>query len=93
MNENTLICTQNVCLQYNYLNYIVSSSTSMVNQLALTILAQACLPALAKTRRSFIAMETGNPYKEGRVGEVSGVHEQGRKSDITVSISRGQSRI
>jgi len=33
----------------------------------LTILAQACLPALAKTRSSFIAKATGSPYKEDGV--------------------------
>lgn len=56
----------------------------------LTSLAQTCRPAVPSTRRSFIAMATGNPYKDCGAGEEGGAQEEGRNSDITVSIRRGQ---
>lgn len=58
----------------------------------LTSLAQACLPVVARTRSSFMALATGSPYVDWSVGEAGTVQEQGRNSDITVSIRRGQSK-
>lgn len=58
----------------------------------LTSLAQACLPVVARTRSSFMALATGSPYADWGVGEAGTVQEQGRNSDITVSIRRGQSK-
>lgn len=57
-----------------------------------TSLAQACLPEVATTLNSFVALASGNPYAEWGGLKDGTVQEVGRNSDNNVSIKRGQSR-
>lgn len=57
-----------------------------------TSLAQACLPEVATTLNSFMALASGNPYAAWGGLKGGAVQEVGRNSDNNVSIKRGQSR-
>lgn len=92
--SNKWKCEKCVCTLHMLLDtfiYTRHNSSLTDSTAALTSLAQACLPEVANTLNSFMALASGSPYTDWGSGEEDGVQEVGRNSDNTISIKRGQS--